>query len=78
MMASARKMLAFVLESLESADARCICPPISAISELPYLVMGGGGGGVKKSLNGKKGHDVWDFSLAYPLEWTENLLDRPS
>ena len=35
---------------------------------------GGRGGGVKKSLNGKKGHDVWDFSLAYPLEGAEKEL----
>jgi hypothetical protein len=39
--------------------------PNSAIREFPYLVIEGGE--VKKVLNGKKGHDAWDFSLAYPL-----------
>ena len=42
--------------------------------------MGGGEG--KKTLNCKKGHDVWDFFLAYPLrtsalDWDQDprLLD---
>ena len=39
-----------------------------------YLVIGVGGG----NLNGKKGHDVWDFSLAYPLFLPHNTIVNSS